>query len=100
MTNEIDNIRLIELVKELLSSIDNNCYEHSEKLKIIKCCGITKDELEELGFDYIKCWLEDAEDDWDDYWEDDEDYIPSSTNGDYSPSHPWDAPGMSIRDFI
>lgn len=27
-------------------------------------------------------------------------YIPSSCNGDYSPSNPWDAPGMSIRDFI
>ena len=29
-----------------------------------------------------------------------DDYIPSSTNGDYSPSHPWDAPGMKISDFI
>jgi len=27
-------------------------------------------------------------------------YTPSSTYGDYSPSHPWDAPGMSIKDFI
>jgi hypothetical protein len=27
-------------------------------------------------------------------------YTPSSTNGDYSPSNPWDAPGMSISDFI
>ena len=27
-------------------------------------------------------------------------YTPSSTNGDYSPSNPWDAPGMSIQDFI
>ena len=32
--------------------------------------------------------------------EDDDDYVPSSTNGDYSPSHPWDAPGMKISDFI
>jgi len=31
---------------------------------------------------------------------DDEPYCPSSTNRDYSPSNPWDAPGMSIRDFI
>ena len=29
-----------------------------------------------------------------------EEYIPSATNGDYSPSNPWDAPGMSIKDFI
>lgn len=28
------------------------------------------------------------------------DRTPSSTNGDYSPSNPWDAPGMSISDFI
>lgn len=27
-------------------------------------------------------------------------YTPSATNGDYSPGNPWDAPGMSIRDFI
>lgn len=25
---------------------------------------------------------------------------PSASNGDYGPSNPWDAPGMSIRDFI
>lgn len=31
---------------------------------------------------------------------DDESYIRSSTNGDYSPSNPWDAPGMSMSDFI
>lgn len=27
-------------------------------------------------------------------------HTPSSTNGDYSPSNPWDAPGMKISDFI
>lgn len=27
-------------------------------------------------------------------------YTSSATNGDYSPSHPWDAPGMCIGDFI
>lgn len=30
----------------------------------------------------------------------DEEYIRSSTSGDYGPSHPWDAPGMSRKDFI
>lgn len=34
----------------------------------------------------------------DDY--DDEHYTRSSTFGDYSPSCPWNAPGMSIKDFI
>lgn len=32
--------------------------------------------------------------------EDEEYYTPSSTNGDYSPSNPWDAPGMRMSDFI
>lgn len=32
--------------------------------------------------------------------DEDDDYIPSAENGDYSPSNPWDAPGMSIKDFI
>lgn len=38
------------------------------------------------------------EEEFDDYEEDD--YTPSSTRGDYSPSNPWDAPGMSVSDFI
>lgn len=33
-------------------------------------------------------------------YDDDDDYTPSATRGDYSPSHPWDAPGMSIKDFF
>ena len=33
--------------------------------------------------------------------EDTDDHMaPSSTDGDYSPSNPWDAPGMSISDFL
>ena len=43
------------------------------------------------------CWI------WDEVQEeylDDDEYVPSAENGDYSPSNPWDAPGMSIRDFI
>lgn len=33
---------------------------------------------------------------------DEEEYhnIRSSTNGDYGPSNPWNAPGMSVKDFI
>lgn len=30
----------------------------------------------------------------------DDDYMPSATAGDYSPTCPWNAPGMSISDFI
>ena len=35
-----------------------------------------------------------------DFSEEDDSYTPSSTNHDYSPSDPWNAPGMSIKDFI
>lgn len=31
---------------------------------------------------------------------DEYDDTPCSTWGDYSPSDPWNAPGMSVRDFI
>lgn len=30
----------------------------------------------------------------------DDEYVPSAENGDYGPSNPWDAPGMSVHDFI
>ena len=42
--------------------------------------------------------LDDESEDWD--YDEDEFYTPSATRGDYSPSNPWDAPGMSVKDFI
>ena len=53
-------------------------------------------EEEEWGDDYITVA---HEGNFCDFY-DDEDYVPSAENGDYSPSNPWDAPGMSIKDFI
>jgi hypothetical protein len=44
--------------------------------------------------DYRWDVIEEEEDD------DEYDYTPSATHGDYSPSCPWNAPGMSISDFI
>ena len=41
----------------------------------------------------------DSDSDYEDY-EEHEYYCPSCTNGDYSPSSPWNAPAMSISDFI
>ena len=29
-----------------------------------------------------------------------EEYTPSAGRGDYGPSNPWDAPGMSVSDFV
>ena len=66
---------------------DYGGYE-SERCRV--CCGLGVDEdpyPEEEYDDYADPEYED-------------DYCPSSTNGDYSPSNPWDAPGMSVRDFI
>jgi len=45
--------------------------------------------------------LADAEAAWDAaYAAEERFYCPSSTAGDYGPGNPWDAPGMSIHDFI
>ena len=77
--------------------------------------------LEKTGYKFYDQFLEetseeekeDLEDEYDDYClelifesmeypedDEDDDYVPSSSNGDHSPSNPWDAPGMSIHDFI
>ena len=66
---------------------------------------------EEL-IEYIEHFYDpEPETDWDEFckkeaelnkeWYDyDRYYTPSATYGDYSPSCPWNAPGMSIHDFI
>jgi len=43
---------------------------------------------------------EEPDDDDMEEWEFEDRYTPSATRGDYSPSCPWKAPGMSISDFI
>ena len=56
----------------------------------------TPEEREAESLEMIK-HLEECENNnsyYDDY------YTPSATHGDYSPSCPWNAPGMSISDFI
>ena len=49
-------------------------------------------EMDEVDYDTDAC------DDFIEYGEDEE--YTSATDRDYSPSNPWDAPGMSIKDFI
>ena len=56
--------------------------------------GVSLDKLYEIAD------IDIGEDEWEEPDWDDEDYVPSSTNGDYSPSNPWDAPGCRISDFI
>lgn len=82
------------------------------KKKQFKTVGDLKELLKNIpdetqivvtGDDY--CWFHIEEDgsvicldveELDDAYE----YVPSATNEDYSPSNPWDAPGMSTKDFI
>ncbi len=70
--------------------------------KYFNACG----DLERIapcnGFElkmYDMCEPDDDFNDFEDEWDEDE-YVPSATNGDYSPTCPWNAPGMSIHDFI
>ena len=55
--------------------------------KVMSDYGLTENE----AIDDVLSHLEVNEDDYN---------IPSAENGDYSPTHPWDAPGMSESDFI
>ena len=89
---------------ELFQGAMNWIWEHMESFSKQECIwalehiGFSKEEIDE---ELTYCTFEeDDEDEWEEpEWEDDE-YTPSSTNGDYSPSNPWDAPGNSISMFI
>lgn len=48
------------------------------------------DESDNMDSDEIPDYIEDS-------WKEE---TTSVTNGDYGPGNPWDAPGMSISDFI
>lgn len=55
--------------------------------------------------DYIVHFYDpEPEIDWDEFCkselEFEEHYCSSATNRDYGPGNPWDAPGMSVKDFI
>ena len=51
--------RAKELVRELLTAIDDHCDEFSVKVNAILSGGITEDELKLLGFDYMVAYIED-----------------------------------------
>ena len=51
--------------------------------------------------DYERAELEEIErEQWMREYYGDDYYTPSATFRDYGPGNPWDAPGMSIHDFI
>ena len=51
-------------------------------------------------FDELDSLRDNYQSDSDVEYDEEDDYTPSATRGDYIPSSPWNAPGMSIHDFI
>lgn len=84
--NYIPRCRLEELATQFKDAL----LEDDKYLALVffeDFCEMTESEMEWFGISEV----EDGE-----Y----EEYIPCAENGDYSPSNPWDAPGMCISDFI
>jgi hypothetical protein len=94
--------RMKHLLKPVMDAIYDMfgefCFESSEDhvMKYQKIGAIslgTDDITENTIFKYSN-----PREDYNDPYE--SEYCPSASRGDYSPSNPWDAPGMSIHDFI
>ena len=66
-----------------------------KNIKLIHDASIEKDGI---GLEFIR--INDSVLDANECYEENDRYTRSSTAGDYGPSNPWDAPGMSISDFI
>lgn len=102
-SNYIARNRAIEIATIALHALEENelleDYKYDLDLDKIEMefFGISEDEEDE---DYEKWYAEKMEEEIFPEDDEDEDYVPSATNGDYSPSNPWDAPGMNIWDFI
>lgn len=81
-----------------LSEIDH-IVENKLNVVLVDCMVVNPITDE---FEHLYRWFEIPEECIDNFTDEDEDeeYTPSSTNGDYSPSNPWDAPGMKQSDFI
>lgn len=66
---------------------------------------VYRDIVDKTEYPDFECWFSDMLRagifmEYDGKANENNEYISSAENGDYSPSHPWDAPGMSICDFI
>lgn len=86
--------------------LDNKTDQWTFKFNAKAADGVTyeiwqNDRTGEMTWDYIEDDYEYSDYEYEEAFKlSDEYYTPSATAGDYSPSHPWDAPGMSISDFI
>lgn len=86
---------IINLINTVIRHGQDSTWCDSDIIEQLIECGLTEQDFIKYGFgDFVADYFKEPDE------EDDDEYIPSSTNGDYSPSNPWDAPGMSIRDFI
>lgn len=103
--NKVSHRELV-LHAVLLCRTVNKHWAKAEDLKMF-------DQIPDVELiEYIEHFYDpEPETDWDEFckkeaeldkeWYDyDRYYTPSATYGDYSPSCPWKAPGMSIHDFI
>lgn len=107
-----DDIRLIhKVLREEGFEDDDSCtlwdypldeigeiVENEIDVVLVECCYF--DDNDVLQKEYR--WFEVPEECVNKFTGEDEDdeYIPSAERGDYSPSNPWDAPGMRMSDFI
>lgn len=93
-----------EIMKDLNKEGVETEYNKDTDSYIVECEGSDPDIFDgadiktEDGIQHLYpigawCWI------WDEI-QSEEEYVPSAENGDYSPSNPWDAPGMNIWDFI
>lgn len=88
---------MVKIVKTLYFFLKKsyNYYKHKQEKprKVEKDMNKNTNLVEEVSA--IECG------DYQEYYDEDcEECYTSSSSGDYSPSCPWNAPGMSIRDFI
>lgn len=115
------DIRILCLLLKYLNCFDYVALNHvpldrpitapEELEELLSQCYTGQDFIDECGGDVEKAERLFCYCDWkhpssavDELADDDEDAdnhaAPSSTDGDYSPANPWDAPGMSVSDFI
>lgn len=93
-TNEkhITYARMSEIATLLKDGLIEDDEEEAYRY-MVDVAELSKTEAEYFGLNMEKYRAVEDEDA-------DSDTAPSSTDGDYSPASPWDAPGMSTSDFI
>lgn len=79
--------------EEQIADVEKNVADIDEWIRVLKEPEPETDLEESLDIEQELKYLEED-------LEREKQYTPSCTAHDYSPSHPWDAPGMRISDFI